>query len=462
MNNHILIIEDEKNLSFFIKTSLEKEGFTTSVAHNLASAREYIENHFPDLLLLDLNLPDGNGLDLYQEMKKNDQTIPCIVITAHGSIPSAIDAMKMGVDDYISKPFDLKEILIIIKKLLEKNHLRNQLNFYRRRSQCSRDEDFFISELPKILELQKMARKVAEVSTSVILIEGATGTGKEMFARYIHKNSAQVEFPFVEINCASLPENLLESELFGYEPGAFTGAKRRKIGLIELAENGTLYLDEIAEMSTALQAKLLRFIENLSFKRLGGLKDIKVALRIIAATNKNIEEMVREQRFREDLFYRLNLFRFNLPTLDERKEEILLMAQFLLEKIAARLNKQISILSSECENIIVNYKWPGNIRELHNVLERAVILAAGDEILPEYFPKDIRENKESGTIYRPKLNDLQSGSLRTFLDGIEKSLVQQAMNISEGNQVRAANFLNEPRHILRYLLKKHNMKSNEA
>jgi DNA-binding NtrC family response regulator len=455
MNNHILIIEDEKNLSFFIKTSLEKEGFSVSVAYNKADAREKIKDQFPDLLLLDLNLPDGNGLDLYTELKEKDQTIPCIVITAHGSIPSAIEAMKKGVDDYVSKPFDLKEVLIIMKNLLERYHLKNQLNYYRRMAQCNRDQEFFISELPMILELQQMARKVAEVPASTMLIEGATGTGKEMFARYIHNNSDQADAPFVEINCASLPDNLLESELFGYEPGAFTGAQKRKIGLIELADNGTLFLDEIAEMTTALQAKLLRFIENLSFKRLGGIKDIKVKIRIIAATNKNVEELVRERKFREDLFYRLNLFRFVLPTLEQRKEEILLIAQFLLEKIAARLNKRITYLSPECEDIIYNYKWPGNIRELNNVFERAIILAVNDPIIPEHFPKDIRENNESDLVYQPKLADLHKRSLREYLNNMEKSILKQALDRSKGNQIKAASLINEPRHILRYLIKKH-------
>ncbi|MCK5033301.1 MAG: sigma-54-dependent Fis family transcriptional regulator, partial [Calditrichia bacterium] len=347
MKNHLLIIDDEENLSFFLKQSLDKEGYTATIANTIAEADEIINRQFPDLLLLDLNLSDGNGLDLYRELRKKEIIIPTIVITAHGSVQSAIDALKMGVDDYIAKPFDLNELLVIVENLLERFHLFNQLKYYRQKAKDNYDKQFFVSQLLQIKEIQYLALKIAEVPTSTVLIEGTTGTGKEMFARYIHNNSLQVEAPFVEINCASIPDNLLESELFGYEPGAFTDAKKRKIGLIELAKGGTLFLDEIAEMSTSIQAKLLRFIETLSFKRLGGVNDIKVEVRIIAATNKDIEDYVSKGKFREDLFFRLNMFRLKLPKLCERKEEILLLAQFFLEQISARLKKKIKYIAPE-------------------------------------------------------------------------------------------------------------------
>ena len=455
MEKNILIIDDEENLTYFMKEGLEQKGYNVQISHSISEGRASLKKYFPELLILDLNLPDGHGLDLYRELKTNGETIPTIIITAHSSIQSAIDAMKLGADDYISKPFDLKELTVLIESMFERYQLKNQLNFYRRKAQGGTEFDFFISELPQIKQIQNLALKISEVPVSTVLIEGSTGTGKEMFARFIHRTSAQSEAPFVEINCASLQENLLESELFGYEPGAFTDAKKRKIGLIELAAGGTLFLDEIGEMSLALQAKLLRFLENHTFKRLGGVQDIKVELRVIAATNSNIEELVEQNKFREDLFFRLNLFRIVLPTLNERKDEILLIAQFMLEKINVQLKRGVRFLSQKAREIILNYNWPGNFRELHNVLERAVILSNSDTISAEHLPTEIRDQQYTGDEYQAKLSDLKGLALKDYLINLEGKFLQQALDISDGNQVRAAKLLNEPRHIIRYLIKKH-------
>ncbi len=456
MNDHILLVEDEENLSYFIKRSLEHEGFTVSVAHSLQEARRTVAKHFPDVLLLDLNLPDGNGLELYSEFREKGYDVPCVVITAHGSVPSAIEAMKKGVDDYIIKPFDINEISLLIRNLLQRFSLKIQLNYYRSKAQCGKNEEFFLSSLPQMQEIQELARKIAQVPASTVLIEGPTGCGKEMYARYIHNISAQSGAPFVEINCASLSETLLESELFGYEPGAFTGASKRKIGLIELANGGTLFLDEIAEMSPHLQARILRFTDNHSFRRLGGLTDIQVKIRIIAATNKNIEELVRERRFREDLFFRLTLFRLSIPPLSQRKDELLLLAQFLIEKITGRLNKKAT-LSSDCYDLLLNYDWPGNIRELNNVLERAIILTDSGLITAEHFPKDIQKEPDGPPVFKADLHDLKSRSLKTFIADIEKSVLRQAYLLNDRNQIKTAQMLKEPRHIIRYLLKKYNI-----
>jgi len=378
MNPQILIVDDEESLTFFLKNALEDKGYYVDTASTLASARESLQTRFPDLLLLDLNLPDGQGLDLYRLIKEKGYNIPTIVITAHGSVNSAVEALKLGVDDYIIKPFELDELLVNIEKQLQRFQLNNQFNYYKQRLQQRYQEEFFISQLPRVKDIQNLALRIAQVAESVILIEGPSGTGKEMLARFIHRNSPQAEAPFVEINCASIPENLLESELFGYEPGAFTDAKKRKIGLIELAGGGTLFLDEISEMSPALQARLLRVIETKIFKRLGGIRDIRVNIRIIAATNRNIRQMVAEKKFREDLFFRLNMFHIKLPPLSERKDEILLIAQFFLEKISRQLKRPIKHLSAEARKMILSYDWPGNFRELHNTIERAVILCDCD------------------------------------------------------------------------------------
>lgn len=457
MNRHILIVDDEEHLSFFLKNALETKNFVVETAASLGRARELLQSKFPDLLLLDLNLPDGNGLDLYRLIRENRMGIPTIVITAFGSVKSAIEALKLGVDDYIIKPFELDELIVNIEKQLERFKLHNQLNYYKRILHERDQDNFFVSTLPEIMTIQNLALKIAQVEESTILIEGASGTGKEMLARYIHQKSPQANAPFIEINCASLPENLLESELFGYEPGAFTDAKRRKIGLIELAQSGTLFLDEISEMQISLQAKILRAIETRTFKRLGGVRDIKLKLRIIAATNQNIRSKIEQKLFREDLFFRLNMFHIKLPTLQQRKAEILLIAQFFLEKISHQLRRPVHHISTAAQRLILDYHWPGNLRELRNTIERAVILCDSDTIDPQYLPGELRQNSTVPSIL-PNINSLQNQTLRQYLDGIEKNILLQALQLTSGNQIKAAEILGEPRHILRYLIKKHHIK----
>lgn len=457
-SRYILIVDDEENLAFFLKSALEQKNYSVEAVHLLEDAKKSIQSKFPDLILLDLNLPDGDGLELFRMIKEMGLGIPTIVITAHASVKSAIEALRIGVDDYIIKPFELDEIIVNIEKQLQRFQLNNQFNYYKQRLQQAYQEEFFVSQLPKIQEIQNLALKVAQVEESVILIEGPSGTGKEMLARFVHQNSPQSEAPFVEINCASLPENLLESELFGYEPGAFTDAKKRKIGLVELAQGGTLFLDEISEMTPALQAKLLRVIETRVFKRLGGVRDIRVNLRIIAATNRNIRALVEEEKFREDLFFRLNMFHLRIPALLERKEELLLMAQFFLEKIARQLKRQVRSISKEAQQMILKYDWPGNIRELHNSIERAVILCDSDTIDVRHVGCEMMKERMEAPSSSHSIADLENSSLKNYIDQIERSLVIQALQISEGNQIQAAKILGEPRHIVRYLIKKHEIK----
>jgi len=457
MNHYILIVDDEENLTFFLKSALEQKDYEVETVHLLEDAKKSVSSKYPDLILLDLNLPDGNGLDLYRLIKKQGLGIPTIVITAHASVNSAVEALKLGVDDYIIKPFELDELFINIEKQLRRFQLNNQFNYYKNQLQTSYQEEFFVSRLPQIEELQNLALKIAQVKESVILIEGGSGTGKEMIARFIHQNSPQTDAPLVEINCASLPENLLESELFGYEPGAFTDAKKRKIGLIELAQSGTLFLDEISEMSPSLQAKLLRVIENRVFKRLGGIRDIKVNIRIIAATNRDIRLLVEEEKFRKDLFFRLNMFHLILPSLAERKDEILLIAQFFLEKLARKLQRPIKRITDDAQEMILKYDWPGNIRQLHNTIERAVILCESDQIEAEHLACEMMRDIQKKVLSQPTLNELQDRSLKEYIDNLEKSMLQQALQVSNGNQLKASRILNEPRHIVRYLVKKYSL-----
>ncbi|MBN2009533.1 sigma-54-dependent Fis family transcriptional regulator [candidate division KSB1 bacterium] len=458
MNPFILIVDDEEHLSFFIKSALEEKEFTVETTHTIADAKAVLQSKFPDLILLDLNLPDGDGLDVYRFVKDKMLGIPTIIITAHASVRSAIEALKLGVDDYLIKPFELDEMIVSVNKQLQRFELNNQFNYYKKRLQESYQDTFFISQQPEMVELQNMALKIAQVEESVILIEGPSGTGKEMVARFIHQNGPNADSPFVEINCASLPENLLESELFGYEPGAFTDAKKRKIGLIELAKGGTLFLDEISEMSTGLQAKMLRVIETRVFKRLGGIRDIKVNIRIIAATNRDIRQQVEQKEFRNDLFFRLNMFHLKLPTLHERRAELLLIAQFFLEKIARQLRRPVRRLSKAAQEMLVSYNWPGNLRELHNTIERAVILCDTDVIDVYHLPCEMMEQTANTAASQPTIRDLKNTSLKTYIDQLERSMVLQALQISEWNQLKAAEMLGEPRHIVRYFIKKHGLK----
>lgn len=451
MKEHILIIDDEDNLTFFLKSSLEESGYPTYIAPTIKEGLTLVKKVLPDLLLLDLNLPDGKGLDLFKKIKEDGHNIPTIVISAHASVKSAIEALKLGVDDFIVKPFDFDELIVVIEKQFSSVKFSNRLRYYRNKETKIYDGNFFISKLSKIKSIQNLCLKIARVPETVILIEGPSGSGKEMLARFIHENSDETDAPFIEINCASLAENLIESELFGHEAGAFTDAKNKKIGLIEMAQGGTLFLDEIAEMNSALQAKLLRVIETKTFKRLGGIHDIHVNLRIIAATNKNVEKSVEEGKFREDLFYRLAKFHIKLPPLRERREELLKIAELLLQRIFENLKIRKKNLNKEAEKYIMNYDWPGNFRELHNALERAVILAEEDIIGTEHLSFE----KKNDSNFEPNLGLLENSSLTNFLDKIEKSLLAQALELNDFNQVKTAETLQVPRHIIRYLLKKH-------
>jgi two-component system response regulator AtoC len=457
MSAHVLIVDDETNLSFFLKEELEEKKYLVDTAASISEAKQIINSTFPDIMLLDLNLPDGNGLDFFQYLTANNRELPTIVITAHASINSAIDAMKLGVDDYLVKPFELDEVLLNIEKLQQRFKLKSQFNYYKKMVQNTYPGEFFISKLPHIEEIQKLAAKIGSVEDSKILIEGQSGSGKEMLAKFIHHLSINNTKPFIEINCASLQENLLESELFGYEAGAFTDAKTRKIGLIELADGGTLFLDEISEMKPALQAKLLRFLETQTFKRVGGIRDIKVNVRIIAATNSDISKMVEEKTFRQDLLFRLNMFHIKLPPLIERREEVLLIAQFFLEKKSKKLRRNITDISPEAQQMILNYNWPGNFRELHNAIERAVILCESTILCKKHLPSELINRDFNNSFPQPSLDILSQVSLKGYMESIEKSLLIQALQITSYNQIKAAEMLGEPRHIIRYLMKKHGL-----
>lgn len=456
MNNNILLVDDEETLAFFIQQYLHKKGYVVDVCSTITAAEKKIEADLPEILLLDLQLPDGSGLDFYLNLKKRGIIIPTVIITAHGSVHTAVEALKNGVDDYIIKPFQMEELEYVLQKETEKYKSLHQLRYYLKQAQNALEGDYFVGTNPTMVNIHEMALKIAMTPEASVMIEGPSGTGKEMLARYIHQHSPQKEEPFVEINCAALPPQLLESELFGYEPGAFTDAKKRKLGLIELANNGTLFLDEIGEMDVGTQAKLLRFIEHRKFKRLGGIHDISVSVRIVAATNKDIRQLVQEKKFREDLYFRLSTFHLHLPPLKERNEDLIPMAQFFLQKLAGKMRKNITSFSEDALQMIAKYPWPGNIRELHNAVERAVILCDEEQILAKYLHCAYQE-KDGSADFHTDLTALGEKSLTEYIEELEKKLVVEALEKAKGNQVQAAQILRIPRHVIRYLIKKYRL-----
>ena len=373
LKDKILVADDEQSMREFLDIMLKKEGYKVSLASNGEEVIKLIEKDIFDLVLMDIRMPRLDGISTLKKIKAISPETIVIMITAYASADTAIKAMKEGAYDYITKPFKVEEIKLIIKNALEKKNLQKENILLK---QVVRDRYHFeniIGQSSKMLDLYKLLEKVAPTKTN-ILITGESGTGKELVAKAIHYNSPRKEKPFVTLNCGAIPESLIESELFGHMKGAFTDAIATKKGLFEVADEGTIFLDEISELPLLMQVKLLRVLQDREFKRVGGTEDIRVDVRIISATNKDLEEAVREKRFREDLFYRLNVIQIKLPPLRERREDIPLLAMHFLKKYSEELNKNILTISPEALRILLNYDYPGNVRELQNIIERAVAL----------------------------------------------------------------------------------------
>jgi len=375
----VLVADDERLMAEMLEEMLKADGMLVEKAYTGKEALEKFRSLDFDLVLLDLRMPEMNGLDVLQEMKKEDPTIPVIVITAYGSVDNAVEALKVGAYDFITKPFKLEELRNAIARALEVEQLRREKEYLLSEIQEEFHFEGVIGESPKMKEVMRVAQLVAKTDATV-LICGESGTGKELLARSIHYQSNRRDKPFVVVNCGAITETLLESELFGHEKGAFTGAYTRKPGKFELADGGTIFLDEIGEMSPAMQVKLLRVLQEKTFERVGGTTPITVDVRIIAATNRDLKKAVREGTFREDLYYRLNVIPIYLPPLRERKEDLPLLCDFLIARHCRKLHKKIRGISPQAMRVLRKYHWPGNIRELDNVLERAIILTQDDVI----------------------------------------------------------------------------------
>ncbi len=431
----ILLVDDEETFRESVKNILGTCGYDVDVC---SCGKEAItalkKNHF-DLVLLDLVLPDIDGLSILKEIKKISPETQVIILTAFGNIESAVHAMKIGAYDYLTKSLNLYELKMVVKRAIENMRLKMDANLYFRskREQYSFENYVFKSDSMK--EVLSLLEKAIEMDETTVLLEGETGTGKELFAKIIHYHGKRQNKPFVAINCASIPENLMESELFGHEKGAFTGATSQKKGLFEVADGGTFFLDEVGEMPPSVQAKFLRVLQEKQFRRLGGLKNIKVDVRIISATSSNLKKKVKEGVFRSDLFYRLNVFPIYLPPLRDRKEDIIPLCELFLKKFSKKLKKNVKKIDPRAKQILLSYRYPGNIRELENIIERAVILASSDTIMPNHIPLDEKgESCDEGETVEFKFGD-------TKIYDFEKELLKRALHISSGNITKAAKLI---------------------
>ncbi len=441
----ILIIDDEKHLCWALEKAMRQEGYQALSATSGKKGLELIKEESPSLVILDLKMPEMDGLEVLRKAREIQPGLPVIMLTAHGTIETAIEAMKIGAVDYLTKPFDLEELKIVIKQNLMVSRLVTEVNFLR--NELAKKYTNLIGESKAIQEIKRLIEKVAK-SNATVLITGESGTGKEVAALAIHQQSLRKDGPFVPVNCAALPEQLLESELFGHEKGAFTGAVARKLGRFELADRGTIFLDEITEIPLSMQVKLLRVLQEKSFERVGGTETLCVDVRVIAATNRDIASAMQQGQFREDLYYRLNVFQIHMPPLRERKEDIPLLAQHFVEKF--RPTYLVNKISPAAMELLVRYHWPGNIRELQNVIERAAIICQGNEILPEHLPKELLAAQK--TTAGPVINFPDQG---ISLEEVEKELILKALEKTGGNQTRAAQLLGITRSALLYRSQKY-------
>ena len=454
----ILIVDDEPFICENLKRILEEENYSTVVDRDGRNALNIIKQETVDLVFLDLNLPDMSGLDILVKMKQWDPDLLVIIITGYASVESAVKALKLGAYDYIKKPFKADVIKLIVKLSLETQNLKREVSTLKKQTEDLLGGQALIAESPVFLEMLKQVREVAHHSETTVLITGESGTGKDLIARTLHNLSPRANRAFFEINCAALPENLLESELFGYESGAFTGAKGKKIGIFEAADKGTLFLDEIGEMNLGLQAKLLRVLEDKKIRRIGGIQSHEIDVRIVAATNQNLREAVSSKRFREDLFYRLHIVPIHLPPLRDRPEDILALTKTFLAEFNRKFGRKFKDIGPDVKQLLLDYRWPGNVRELRHVLERICIMH-DDEMLREiHLPKELTANRPGDD--SPSLPfDFPIPStginLEDAVDQFTQYLLQKAMRMKDGNISHVAKLLGIPRGNLRYKLEKY-------
>ncbi|HUJ17284.1 MAG TPA: sigma-54 dependent transcriptional regulator [Nitrospirota bacterium] len=447
----ILVVDDEQSMRDFLAIMLKKEGYDVVSAETGADAIKAVQNEIFDLVISDVKMPGMDGIDVLRTVKELSPETVVIMITAYATAETAVEAMKLGAYDYITKPFRVDEIKLIIQKALEKRHLRKENILLKREMESRLGFENFIGGSVPMQKVFLLIRQVADTG-STVLITGESGTGKELVARAVHANSSRKDKPFVTVNCGALPETLLESELFGYMKGAFTGAVSNKQGLFEAANGGTIFLDEISATTPALQIKLLRVIQEREFMRVGGTTDIKVDARVIAASNRDLHAEVAKGAFREDLYYRLNVIPVHLPPLRERKEDIPLLVDFFLKKLSAgRTAKRIA---RDALKILMGYRWPGNVRELENAIERLAILSAGEEITAEHMPETVMALQPHADLVPVEIPD-EGIDLERLLGNAERTLLHKALEKAGGVKTEAARLLGLTFRSFRHRLQKY-------
>jgi two-component system, NtrC family, response regulator AtoC len=451
----ILIVDDEDLLRWSLRRELERAGYVCDEASTAAAALEQAAREAPDLVLLDYRLPDRTGFEVLRSLRKSLPRLPVVMLTAHASIDGAVEAMREGAYDYLTKPFEIEQVLLAVQRATEASRLREELALQRELGAREWGLQNLIAESRGMKEVVRLVQRIAKSEASTILLLGESGVGKGLVARALHFEGDRREKPFLNITCTALPETLLESELFGHERGAFTDAKTQKKGLFELADGGTVFLDEIGDISPALQGKLLRVLEEKVFRRVGGNRDIKVSVRIIAATNKNLEKELEDGRFRPDLYFRLRVIPVLIPPLRERTEDVLPLARSFLRHFNAEFGKSLDGFDAAAESQMLAYRWPGNVRELRNAIERAALLADGDRLTLQDLPVEIRPAPEV-----PTASSQSAGEVFTLPPGglvfeeLEKELLRQALARSSGNRTRAARLLGLNRDRIRYRIQK--------
>jgi len=451
---NLLIVEDEKPQREMLEGFLQRQGFSVSSADGGEKALDAVRREHFDLVLLDYKMPGMDGLQTLREVKKVNPELAVVMVTAYGTVETAVQAMKEGAADYLAKPIDLEELLLLVEKVSEKILLQRENRELKERLQERYRFDQIVYASGEMEEVMNLTGRVAK-SEATVLIRGESGTGKELIANAIHYSSPRANRPFIKVNCTALPENLLESELFGHERGAFTGAIQRRIGRFEQAHTGSIFLDEIGDLSPPLQMKLLRFLQEKEFERVGSNQTIKTDVRVMAATSRDLEEGLRRATFREDLYYRLNVITIFLPPLRERREDIPLLIDHFLQKYSQKNRRAVPKVSKEARDLLLKYNYPGNVRELENIIERSVVISRGDIITTRDLPFQVREGLEEADLGL----ESRDRSLNDMLSGMERDLIVKALDEHDGVQTKAARSLGISERVLRYKMRKYGLSS---
>jgi DNA-binding NtrC family response regulator len=462
MTKHkIMVVDDEDLLRWSIKTKLEQWGYDVVEGETASQALQRFEEESPALVILDIKLPDGSGIDVLKRFKEHDPEAVVIIITAQTTVDNAVAALRLGAFDFICKPINYAELEAAVRNGLETSHLRDTLHRVQSFQKKRFSFDMIVGESPKMRELMEIVKRVAESEATCVVLQGESGVGKDLVAKAIHYQSRRAEYPYVAVNCAAIPETLMETELFGHEKGAFTDARAQKKGVFELATGGTILLDEIGDLPLGLQAKLLRVIEEQQFRRIGGVKNVSVDVRILASSNRDLEEEVRVGHFRADLFYRLSVVQITIPPLRERKEDILLIADHLIKHFNVKMKKNLQGLAPETRKLFLEYHWPGNVRELRNTIEHAMIFEESPHITHHHLHE---------RIVRPTVEPISGGRKASVanalgnltLEEIERDLINQSLERTNWNKTQAAQLLGISRDAIRYKIKKYKLHRREA